>query len=84
MSKMCRTEAMLMNSPFSAKYRPGQILSTWEEGATVRLAEGMEFKPPAPYLLPKPKTNLAGSGEVLKSSFPLRMKRSGRNASGSS
>ena len=83
MSKTCRTEVMLMNNPFSAKYRPGQILSTWD-GATVRLAEGMEFKPQAPYLLPKPKTNLAGSGEVLKSRFPSRIKRSGRKTSGSS
>ncbi len=38
---------------------------------------------PDTYLLPKPKTNLVGSGAVLKSSFPSRMKRSGRNTSGS-
>ena len=26
MSKTCKADATLMNNPFSAKYRPGQIL----------------------------------------------------------
>lgn len=40
MSKTCRADAMLMNSPFSAKYRPGHALHTFRRLADVRIPRG--------------------------------------------
>ena len=69
MLKTCRADETLMNNPFSAKYRPGQILYACHDMVEVSCSnciQGISHLPPS-----EAEDELGGVGRGAEVEFPI-------------